>query len=346
MHPFGDLISDSAGNLFGVTGYSALGNIPSGAVFKVTPAGKRSVLFTFTTASGYASWGGFIRDSAGNLFGTGSAGGRYGYGTVFKISPAGAETTLYSFHGYDGSSPNPHLARDRAGNFFGTTSVGGAYNDGVVFELTPNGTETVLHNFSGAPDGKDPINGLTGDGAGNFYGTTTYGGAFGSEFTGGTVFKITGTAESILYSFGCSNDGCRPFSQLKLDDVGNVYGVAEGGSDGLGVVFLISPSGQESVLHAFGTFSGDGADPYGIIRDRKGNIYGATLSGGDAAGDGTVFKISPNGTETVLFSGFSWPTAQLPLSRVLLDSSGQFFGTTLYGGSGKALGGTLFRLTI
>jgi uncharacterized repeat protein (TIGR03803 family) len=139
-------------------------------------------------------WGGLIADSDGNLYGTASAGGKYGYGNVFKLAAGAAweETDLYDFTGLsDGASPSGTLLRDSHGNLYGTTPGGGAYTCGTVFRLTPDGKETVLYSFKGLSDGDQPSSGVVADKQGNLYGTTTYGGSANYTQGLGVVFKIT-----------------------------------------------------------------------------------------------------------------------------------------------------------
>ena len=189
--PMGSLIMESAGNLYGTTSSGGTGNLDDGTVFKLTPSGTESVLYSFGTngsADGADPMSGLIVDSAGNFYGTTEGGGGYDYGTVFKLTSSGAETVLYSFTGgSDGEFPEHRLVMDSTGNFYGTTYSGGNDGIGTVFEVMPSGSERVLHSFSGgADDGVNPSSGLTMDSAGNLYGVTWGGGAYGN----GTVFKI------------------------------------------------------------------------------------------------------------------------------------------------------------
>jgi uncharacterized repeat protein (TIGR03803 family) len=181
------LIRDSAGNLYGTTnGGGASG---AGVVFQIDPSGNETVLYNFTGgADGGFPFGGLIRDSAGNLYGTTNGGGASGAGVVFKVDRAGNETMLYSFTGGpDGGYPLwVVLARDSAGNLYGTTSGGGASGNGVVFKLDPSGNETVLHSFTGGADGSSPFAGVVLGSNGNLYGTTPFGG----QTNAGIVFEI------------------------------------------------------------------------------------------------------------------------------------------------------------
>jgi uncharacterized repeat protein (TIGR03803 family) len=162
-----------------------------GTVFNLNTANKEKVLHVFTGGAdgGYPYYGGVVRDSAGNLYGTSSFGGAHQYfGTVFKVNKAGKQTVLYSFTGgADGGQPNASLIRDAAGNLYGTTIGGGASGHGTVFKLDKTGKETVLYSFAGGTDAASPNADLLRDAAGNLYGTTIAGGASG----GGTVFKLT-----------------------------------------------------------------------------------------------------------------------------------------------------------
>jgi len=188
-NPYAGVVRDSAGNLYGTT-FGAFG-VGYGTVFKLNAARKERVLHAFTggTDGGYPYYGGLVRDSAGNLYGTTSYGGAHQYfGTVFKINTSGKQTVLYSFTGQaDGGQPNASLIRDAAGNLYGTTIGGGASGHGTVFKLDQSGKETVLYSFTGGTDAAGPNANLLRDAAGNLYGTTIAGGASG----GGTVFKLT-----------------------------------------------------------------------------------------------------------------------------------------------------------
>lgn len=186
--PFGALLRDSAGNLYGMTqGGGATG---AGVVFKLDESGNETVLYSFTGgADGGFPLGGLTRDAAGNFYGTTNGGGASGAGVVFKLDTSGNETVLYAFTGgADGGFPEwVTPALDSAGNLYGTTAGGGtAANDGVVFKVDPSGNETVLHTFTGGVDGSKPLVGVTLGAGGKLYGTTFAGG----QMNAGVVFEI------------------------------------------------------------------------------------------------------------------------------------------------------------
>ena len=314
-YPDAALIFDAAGNLYGTTQYGP-GN---GVVFELSPSKgggwNEKVLYHFSGyGDGQYPHASLVFDAAGNLYGETDNGGIYcdlhqGCGTVFELSRNGdgtwTEKVLHSFgNGTDGEGPLGGLILDASGNLYGTTYGGGTYNPGgTVFELSPNGdgswTETVLHSFGLFPDGAEPWGGLTFDKAGNLYGTTSTGGAYPN---GGTVFELTpngdGTwTETVLHSFGNVPDGLEPlYGSLIFDAVGNLYGTTtQGGIDGYGTVFELSPDGSggwtETVLYNFGA-PPDATYPASVILDAAGDLYGTSLYGGDNS-KGTVFELTP-----------------------------------------------------
>jgi uncharacterized repeat protein (TIGR03803 family) len=297
--PFGSVIRDAAGNLYGTTFHAAVGLF--GTVFKIDVKGKETVLHSFSGPpdDGADPGGTLLRDSAGNLYGTTESGGLpcsqaiYGCGTVFKVDANGKETVLYRFSGdSDGGIPGAGLIKDRSGNFYGTAYVGGASGCGVVFKLTKRGMETVLHSFNCSDgDGSGPLSGLVRDPNGNLYGTTAFGGTYGQ----GSIFGVTEAGkETVLYSFaGGTTDGCTPlYGSLSRDEAGNLYGTTVfcGPYNG-GVIFRLDSTGKETILHNF-TGGADGANPYGgTLIKARGNFYGVTFGGG-RANNGIVFKLS------------------------------------------------------
>ncbi len=188
---FGSLVLDRLGNLYGAADCG--GTSHSGAIFKLSPAGKETVLYNFTGGNdGAFPIGPLVRGASGNLYGITESGGASGQGVVFKLDPSGKETVLYTFTGgADGAVPTAGLTRDASGNLYGTTLFGGT-GAGVVFKVSPTGTETVLHTFTGGADGGNPFGVvLVRDSLGNLYGTAGGGGSTACLFGCGVVFKLT-----------------------------------------------------------------------------------------------------------------------------------------------------------
>jgi uncharacterized repeat protein (TIGR03803 family) len=368
--PLGGLIADDAGNFYGTTEIGGVGAYrdvfepqrkPTGAgtVFKLAPDGTETVLYSFTGGSdGAFPFAGLASDKAGNLYGTASMGGEklcYGgqtCGTVFKLAPDGNLTVLHSFTGgSDGWTPYSGVIVDKKGNAYGTTFEGGSKNGaggGTVFEITPDGKEKILHAFSGGSDGTQPHSSLLLK-KGILYGTTDGGGAY--EY--GTVFSLArdGT-ETVLYTFTGGSDGALPEAGLIADRAGNLYGTAwHGGANGAGAVFRLTPDGTETVLYSFCSLAdcADGDGPYnGVIMDRSGNLYGTTISGGTSCGCGTVFEVTPGGTETLLYAFTGGSDGAGPEAGLLADRKGNLYGETVNGGSRgcyRRYGcGTIFRV--
>jgi uncharacterized repeat protein (TIGR03803 family) len=236
------------------------------------------------------------------------------------------------------------LIQGSDGYFYGTTGANGTSDDGTVFKITPSGTETVLHAFpKTGTDGEIPYAGLIQGRDGNFYGTTYFGGANGL----GTVFRVTPSGtETVLYSFAGGSDGEHPYAGVIQGSDGNFYGTTyQGGTSGYGTVFKLTPSGTETVLYSFAGSSSDGANPEaGLIQGSDGNFYGNTYLGG-ASNLGTVFQLTPSGTETVLraFAGGSSDGAN-PSANLIQSSDGNLYGST--GAGGTSGHGTFFKVTL
>jgi len=317
-------------------------------------AATYKVLYNFKGgADGRYPYAGLVRDSAGNLYGTTSAGGDLscgsgdGCGTVFKINTSGAESVLYAFTGgADGKYPYGGLVLAGA-YLYGTASSGGKSGYGVVFKVNiTTRVETVLHSFT-YTDGAGPYASLVRDSAGNLYGTADYGGPSGY----GVVFKLNNpNTETVLHSFaGYPTDGAYPeYASVVRDTAGNLYGVTTyGGSYGDGVAFKLDTTNKETVLYDF-TGAADGGNPYGtLLRDSMGNLYGTAELGGAGAsgcgydGCGVVFKISTGGKEVVLHD-FDNKDGQYPFGGLVPDPAGNLYGTTSSGGAFGS--GVVFKL--
>jgi uncharacterized repeat protein (TIGR03803 family) len=358
-NPQAGLIRDAAGNLYGTTYYGGTGHCSGhacGVVFKVAKAGKETVLYTFNGTDGAQPLAGLVRDKAGNLYGTTSAGGASDLGTVFKLDPAGHETVLHSFTGSpDGRYPCAALILDPEGDLYGTTAGGGTSDSGTVFEMDTAGKESVLYSFTGGADGNGPSGSLIRDRAGNLYGTTYDGGAFAL----GTVFQLDTTGnETVLHSFGSGEDGQHPDAGLVQDAVGSIYGTTFwGGDSGLGTVFKLDTNRTESVLYSF-TGEEDGAHPSAsLVLDKANDLYGTAVEGGDltcggGTGCGTVFKLDSTGEETVLhsFAGNHGNPRDgtYPEGSLVRDAAGNLYGTTYSGGKYRSSSynvGTVFKLS-
>jgi uncharacterized repeat protein (TIGR03803 family) len=318
-----------------------------------------SVLHAFAgTPDGAFPYAGLIRDSAGNFYGTTTAGGGtgcgVGCGTVFKLDASGKEKVLFSFTGGSGGErPYGSLIRN-GGNLYGTASFGGdlscnaPFGCGIVFKLDKTGKKKVLHRFTGGRDGAFPYAGLIRDSAGNLYGTTE-GGLGNGVSSYGTVFKLDETGkEKVLHRFTGGTDGGYPLSRLIEDSAGSLYGTTFSGGDlncgngvGCGVVFKLDKTGKEKVLYSF-TGGVDGGQPYaGLVRDGAGNLYGTTYGIGTSF-YGTVFKLDKTGKETVLHQFTSQPDGSFPKGGLVRDAAGNLYGTTTSGGAINT--GTVFKL--
>jgi len=326
----GILAQGRDGNLYG-TGPSGGGINGQGGVFKLTPTGKLTLLYSFTGASdGAYPAGGLTLGSDGNFYGTTVEGGAHLYGTVFKITPAGALTTLYSFtNGADGSSPYAPPVQGADGNFYGTAYAGGTAGLGTIYKITPTGTFSTLYQFD-STHGTYPFSPLVLGKDGSFYATTEFGGTNGD----GVVFRITPAGKlTVLYNFDVTH-GKSPVSPLIQATDGNFYGtVLDGGTHNSGVVFRMTPSGAVTVLHNMnGTTDGNGPAA-GLVQATDGNFYGVNSSTG-TAGKGFLFKITPTGVFSVLHQ-FDGTTGATPFATPFQHTNGVIYGQTEQGGSGN-----------
>ncbi len=314
-NPYGGVIFDGNGNLFGTTVAGGDGGFCAGdgcgVVFELTNSGgswNETVLYNFTGGDdGFGPGGGVVFDKAGNLYGTTPDGGQFAEGVVYELSPQGGSWTQTVIHAFTGGNDGAvgslgSLLLDASGNFYGVSELGGAHGAGTVFQLSPiaggKWKFTTVYGFKGAPHAGFPYGGLITDGKNNFYGTTYFGGADGS----GVVFKLDGTAmkETILHNFAEGTDGGFPTSTLAFDSVGNLYGTTSMGglpACDCGTVFELSPirgseAWKEKVLHRFREKPDGGFPYYGLTADPSGNMFSTTASGGsDEAG--IVFSFTP-----------------------------------------------------
>jgi uncharacterized repeat protein (TIGR03803 family) len=340
------------------------GQIPGcGAVVKITPAGALSVVYSFpydtatsTAPDGWFPQAGLVQGKDGNFYGVATEGGTGGLpcadttglsgcGTVFKLTPAGTLTVLHSFCGgngcgsltVDGAEPTGRMVFGNNGDLYGTTQVGGLYdgfyNQGTIFRITTSGAYTVLHVFSGhfgsEPDGANPAAGLTLGSDGNFYGTTTAGGASDD----GSVFKMTPAGKvTLLHSFTGASDGSMPIGALVQASDGNLYGTCySGGANGTGTLFRITTKGVFTKMYDFAPEAtpGDiGNFPRaGLIQASDGNLYGTAWEGGAFEVTGTIYQFTLGGTGTLEASFVADTTGWSPLGALLQGSDGRLYVT-------------------
>lgn len=369
----GGVIEGSDGNFYGTAASGGAntdrGGGSTGTLYMVTPSGTFTTLYAFCARVDPSTENcldgelpdGVIEGSDGNFYGTTIEGGLYAFGgarpagTVFEMTPSGVLTTLYSFCSkqdvstvtcLDGEEP-AGLTEGSDGNFYGITQIGGQFGTdtggGTVFKVTPSGTFATLYSFCSQKDvttgncldGNGPTGAIEGS-DGNFYGTTSSGGAHND----GTVFKLTPSGTlTTLYSF-CSKgdanihdclDGVDPGAGLIEGSDGNFYGTTNaGGEFGVetngGTAFMITPSGAFTSLYSFCSRENpnsitdclDGAHPdAGVIEGSDRNLYGITAVGGVNGdfGAGTVFKLAISFPSTVA-------------ANLTISPGGHSFGTT------------------
>jgi uncharacterized repeat protein (TIGR03803 family) len=369
--PYAGLTLDQAGNLYGTA--SGGGANRNGTVFKLTHSGAGwllNTLYSFTNMNndGAQPQSRVVFGPDGTLYGTTYAGGPDEVGTVFNLRPpvstcrssqcSWTETVLHGFPDpvtTDGFYPSGDFTVDQQGNLYGTTSAGGAgapyeclgLGCGVVYEMSRSQgvwTESIVYAFTGGADGGVPNGGVTFDRTGNLYGTNT--------MPWGRIFRLMpsepGWTESTLYDFQNDGDGAYPESKLMLDRAGNLYSTTyEGGAYEGGTVFELQSLGSAWNFQTIYNFNANGpsAAASALVMDAAGNLYGTTAKGG-ANGDGAVFKLTPSGggwTYTSLHDFTAGSDGSSPVSGVVLDASGNLYGTTLAGG--QSGNGVVFEIT-
>jgi uncharacterized repeat protein (TIGR03803 family) len=378
-HPYFPLalIQGLDGNLYGTTiggvGSGKCRSKDCGVVFKMSPAGKLTTLYSFCTEDKCPDGrvpSVLVQARDGYLYGITAWGGAGDAGTIFRIGFDGKLTTLYNFcteKGCPGGGQPADLIQGADGALYGTASAGGVNGLGTIFRITTAGTFTTLHNFHGT-DGAYPSAVIQGT-DGNFYGTTAEGGTLDCPILGvdpgcGTVFKMTpGGSITRIYTFCASlscTDGAVPGALVEGSD-GSFYGITyEGGFnnrqndcyDGCGTVFELTSTGNLATLYTFCSSSDEncanGYYPASLVQGSDGNFYGSANNGGntsnqscpDGAGCGTLFEITPTGALTTLHT-FEYSDGQFPGALVQF-TDGSFYGVTEVGGSGHF--GTVFSL--
>jgi uncharacterized repeat protein (TIGR03803 family) len=299
--------------------------------------------FALDGTEGIFPYAPLIQATDGNFYGTTSQSGAFGNGTVFQMTPDGTVfTVLHAFAGgTDGATPYAALIQATDGKFYGTTVFGGGANPncrtgpggcGVVFQMTPDGTVTVLHAFTAGTDGAWPHAALIQATDGNLYGTADAGGAGG----GGTIFTMTpdGTVFTVLHAFAGGTEGYDPVAIIQATDR-NLYGVTYygGAGGGSGTVFTMTLDGTGfTVLHAFAGGT-DGTQPQtGLIQATDGNFYGTTYYGGAGCtgtpGCGTVFRMTSEGTVTVVHAFAAGTDGGYPIAGVIQATDENLYGAT------------------
>ncbi len=324
------------GNFYGTTIRGGVAG--DGIAFRMTPTGSVSVLHTFTPGQfASSSPGGLTQGGDGNFYGTSN----FDYSNVgpsyrgfIRMTPSGTVTGLGGFGRFDTGVSDLTEAGD--GNLYGTLARGGATPlspAGAVFRLTSDGNPGILHQFSFS-DGEYPAGGVIQASDGNFYGTTSSGGDFGF----GTIFRMTPTgATTVVHAFSGGADGSRPASRLVQGTDGDLYGMS---SDR---VFKVTLSGTLTPLHVLDGPT-EGSAPNGpLVQGRDGNFYGTTASGG-AAGLGTVFRMTPGGTVTVVHTFTGAADGASPNAGLVRGPDRNLYGTASAGGSGGT--GVIFRVRI
>lgn len=361
--PYGRLVFDNAGNLYGTTtagGSNCQSNGGCGIVFELSPSSSgwtEAVLYNFCADNlddcpdGSTPFAGLTFDRVGNLYGTTETGG-VGFGTVFELSPPSSnrtglwtETVLFAFQGsakQDGAFPySGTLNWDPSGNLYGTTTSGGSGSNGTVFKLSPQlgggWKETILHRFKGS-DGASPEAGVAIDNSGNLYGTTKGGGPANA----GVLYRLSpnsqGTwTETVLYAFD-GLTGANPMSAVSIDHAGNLYGTFLDGGEGAcvfgacGGVFKLARGAGGGLSKHFFLFDGkDGGNPMsGVLIDNKtGAVFGTTWNGNN------VYEIEGE-KETVLYQFCSQPNCadgSGPAGGLLTSRGDVLYGVTTQGGA-------------
>ncbi|HEY1662801.1 MAG TPA: choice-of-anchor tandem repeat GloVer-containing protein [Verrucomicrobiae bacterium] len=328
-NPVGALTQGWDGNFYGTT--SAGGANGYGTVYRISTDGTFTNLYSFNGGTdGVGPNAALVQGSDGNFYGTTTGGGSNGYGTIFQITTNGAFTVLHMMRNTEGGNLTGGLVQASDHSFYGTAAYDGTNSDGTLFEVTTDGVLTVVHAFSG-PDGEYPFGGLALGPDGNFYGTCESGGSS----TNGTVFRITpGGVFTNLYSFSSASIGANPYSGLVLGMDGGFYGTTKHtvNGSGVGTVFRITTNGVFTALHFFGSGQDGGTPDYGnLVQTADGMLYGTTAAGG-ANNKGTVFQITTNGVETVLYS-FTVSDGYNPDGGLTVGRDGKLYGTLYNGGT-------------
>jgi uncharacterized repeat protein (TIGR03803 family) len=353
----GNLLLANDGNIYFL---SSIGGAGRGSIGKLAPDGTLSTLYSFPVEDNVPvrPVGGLIQANDGHLYGTSFIGGTEGAGTIFRVTLAGQFTLLRSLGatGTDSSLPYTGLVQGPDNMLYGTTlyggSGGGGEGKGTIFRIALDGSNfSIIHNFSGA-DGENPEGQLIVGSDGELYGTTLMGGSSNR----GTIYRIsTGGVHTLLYSFSSLSafgsigtatnaTGANPRAGLLLAADGNYYGTTyQGGPDGAGTVFRMTPAGVVSVFHSFKGPSRDGGFPLASVsQDAQGNFYGTTQAGA-ALDVGSAWRISSAGEFSLLHGFVDSSVDGSNPNATLLPANGSIYGASFNGPSGE---GSLFKLDL
>jgi uncharacterized repeat protein (TIGR03803 family) len=291
-------------------------------------------------------YGSLIQGKDGFFYGTTNGGGIYNSGTIFKIAANGTGFTVLKHLNLstDGGYPEDNLLEGSDGFLYGVAKSGGVTNNGTIFKIAPNGTGfSILKSFRATTDGDLPSGGLINGNDGFLYGVTIRGGA---NFNG-TIFKIApnGTSFTVLKSFNMATDGGHSDGSLLKGSDGFLYGMTStGGANSDGTIFKIASNGTSFVVLKNFNAVTDGGSPSGsLINGNDGFLYGMTDRGGN--GQGTIFKIAPNGTGFSILKSFRATTdGASPLGSLVKSRDGFLYGMTYSGGTYDD--GTIFKIAL
>jgi uncharacterized repeat protein (TIGR03803 family) len=350
-NPEAGLVMDVSGNLYGTTANGGASN--DGTVFELAAgSGTITTRASFNGTNGSGPLGVLVLDGSGNLYGTTNLGGSSSDGTVFEVAAgSGTITTLASFNGTNGSSPEGNLLMDSSGNLYGAAAYGGASGYGTVFEVVHGSNAiTTLASFPGGNESNPEECNLVMDAQGNLYGTagarnTGYSGAVFEVVAGSGKITTLATFTTTTSKKGktSTNNGSDPIGGVVRDSQGNLYGVTVGGgTSGDGTIFeVVAGSGKVTTLASFSGSNGNFPQA-GLISDGSGNLYGTTDQGG-AANDGVVFELAAGSHTLTALVSFNGANGAGPAAGLLMDSSGNLYGTTTQGGGSGP--GVVFELT-
>jgi uncharacterized repeat protein (TIGR03803 family) len=331
------------GNYYGGSYYGGANN--QGAIFKLTPSGTVSVIYSLTSADGGPTYPNPILGSDGNFYGTCSQGSA-GNGYVFKLTPSGTFTHLHDFSGSDGSLSGSvgfagGIIQGTNGDLYGITSSGGTSGGGTFYQITMNGTFTTIYNFNNASDSVSLPYGITEGTNGVFYGVALNPGA-------GVFFSLTKTGVlTVLHNFNNdTNGGYSPSGLLQGFD-GNFYGITIlGGANNEGTVYKMTPGGTVTILHSFNQTTDQVSYPQSaLLQAPSGNFYSVVVgcNFGGCVNDGGLFEITPAGTYTTLKT-FDGTNGSLPWPGLNFNPNGDFYGITNNGGSSND--GVYYKLNV